>query len=155
MSDDAKNITSLRTVEQSPSVWTPWAMFGVIVCAIIIGNLAWSWLSLKYLEHEAETAIKEYQAAEAAYKKQMQKLALEQEKQNTIEQQRAEAQQKQEVILAQQRAWENQSNPSTKNTGLTIPIDNEETRAETCKAWKNAQLIDPTPQKEKYIKSHC
>ena len=163
MSDDAKNITSLRTVEQSPSVWTPWAMFGVIVCAIIIGNLAWSWLSLKYIEHEAETAIKEYQAAEAkaneeaqaAYKKQMQELALEQEKQNTIEQQHEEAQKKQEVILAQQRAWENQSNPSTKNTGLTIPIDNEETRAETCKSWKNAQLIDPTPQKEKYIKNHC
>lgn len=163
MNDDAKNITSLRTVEQSPSVWTPWAMFGVIVSAIIIGNLGWSWLSLKYVEHQAQAAIKEYQAAEAkaneeakaAYQQQMQELALAQEKQNAIEQQRAEAQQKQEVILAQQRAWENQANPSTKNTGLTIPIDNEETRAETCKAWKNAQLIDPTPQKEKYIKSHC
>lgn len=172
MNDDAKNITSLRTVEQSPSAWTPWAMFGVIVGAIIIGNLAWSWLSLKYLEHEAATAIKALEAAEAqaqkeakeAYYHDMNQATLakqDQEAENAriawehynAEQQRQEQNRQHNFILAQQRQWQNQD--TKQDSGFSIPKNDAETQAETCKAWKNAQLIDPTPQKEKYIKNHC
>lgn len=157
-------------------VWTPWAMFGVIVAAIIVGNLIWWWSAKVYAEHELAVAAEQLaKEAKEAEKKQreiyyqeltrQQLTAQRQEAENAriawehynAEQQRQEQQRQREFILAQQRQWQHQNNYNQYKQ-LNSPSNaktTEEIQAENCKSWINSNIADPSPDKKKYIKENC
>jgi len=165
--------TGERHRQPSNNAWSPWALFGVIVAAIIVGNIAWWWGVSIYAQHKlgeaAELAAQEAKANEQKrreiFYKEAARHELERQSQKEenariaweryhAEQQRKEQQKQQDFILAQQRQWQNQG-INTVQQGFSIPKDNAETQAESCKAWRNSQLIDPTPKKQKYIDENC
>lgn len=165
--------TGERQSQTNNTAWSPWAMFGVIVAAIVVGNIVWWWGVSIYAQHKlgeaAELAAQEAKADEQKrreiFYKEAARHELERQSQKeenariawqhyNAEQQRQEEERKREFILAQQRQWQNQSSNTLKQ-GFSIPENNAQTQADTCKAWRNSQLIDPTPQKQKYIDENC
>jgi len=159
--------------QSSNNAWSPWALFGVIVAAIVVGNIAWWWSAKIYAEHQlaiaAETLVKELKAEEKRqreiYYQEMTRQQLQaqhQEAENAriawqhynAEQQRQEEQRQRNFILAQQRQWQNQNNYKQLNSPSTAKTQ-EEIQAETCKSWINSNIADPTPDKRKYIKENC
>jgi hypothetical protein len=155
--------------------WTPWAMFGVIIAAIVVGNIVWWWSAKLYAEHElaiaAEQLAKEAKAEEKRqreiYYQEITRQQLAEQRQEAenariawqhynAEQQRQEQQRQREFILAQQRQWQNQSknNYQQLNSPSTAK-STEEIQAENCKAWINSNIADPSPDKKKYIKENC
>lgn len=165
--------TGERHAQATNQAWSPWAMFGVIVAAIVVGNIVWWWGVAIYAEHKigqaqealAQEAKANEQKRREIFYKESARHELERQSQKeenariawqnyNAQKQRQEEQRQQDFILAQQRQWQNQGS-NTVQQGFSIPKENAETKAETCKSWKNSQLIDPTPQKQKYIDSNC
>ena len=165
--------TGERQSQTNNNAWSPWALFGIIVAAIVVGNIAWWWSAKIYAEHQlaiaAETLEKELKAEEKRqreiYYQEMTRQQLQaqhQEAENAriawqhynAEQQRQEEQRQRNFILAQQRQWQNQNNYKQLNSPSTAKTQ-EEIQAETCKSWINSNIADPTPDKRKYIKENC
>lgn len=44
--------TGERHSQATNTAWSPWAMFGVIVAAIVVGNIVWWWGVAIYAEHK-------------------------------------------------------------------------------------------------------
>lgn len=168
--DDIRNRT-----QRNNQAWTPWAMFGVIVAAIVVGNIIWLWSAKIYAEHELAVAAEQLaKEAKEAEKKQreiyyqeltrQQLAAQRQEAENAriawehynAEQQRQEQHRQREFILAQQRQWQNQNQQNYQQlNSLSNAKTTEEIQAENCKAWINSNIADPSPDKKKYIKENC
>lgn len=169
--DDIRNRT-----QGNNQAWTPWALFGVIVAAIVVGNIIWWWSAKIYAEHELAVAAEQLaKEAKEAEKKQreiyyqeltrQQLAAQRQEAENAriawehynAEQQRQEQERQREFILAQQRQWQHQNNYNQYKQ-LNNPSNaksTEEIQAENCKSWINSNIADPSPDKKKYIKENC
>ena len=60
--------TGERHSQATNTAWSPWAMFGVIVAAIVVGNIVWWWGVAIYAEHKLGQA-QEALAQEAKAKK--------------------------------------------------------------------------------------
>lgn len=156
-------------------VWTPWAIFGVVVAAIVVGNLVWWWGVSIYAQHKlgeaAELAAQEIKANEQKrreiFYQEAARHELERQSQKeenariawehyNAEQQRQEQHRQREFILAQQRQWQNQNQQNYQQlNSLSNAKTTEEIQAENCKSWINSNIADPSPDKKKYIKENC
>lgn len=163
--------------------WTPWAIFGVIVAAIVVGNIVWWWGVSIYAQHKlgevAEALAQEEKANEQkrreifyqeaarhelerhSQKEENARIAwqhyhAEQQRQEQ-DRQRKEREQEREFILAQQRQWQHQNNYNQYKqlNNLSNAKTPEEIQAENCKSWINSNIADPSPDKKKYIKENC
>ena len=165
--------TGERHSQATNTAWSPWAMFGVIVAAIVVGNIVWWWGVAIYAEHklgQAQEALAQEAKANEQKRREIfytesARHELERQSQKeenariawqnyNAEKQRQEEQRQQDFILAQQRQWQNQASNKMPQ-GFSIPKNDQATQEDTCKAWRNSQLIDPTPQRQKYIDSNC
>lgn len=164
------------------NAWSPWALFGIIVAAIVVGNIVWWWSASIYAQHKlgeaAELAAQEIKANEQkrreifyqeaarhelerhSRKEENARIAWEhynaEQQRQEQEKQLEERQREREFILAQQRQWQNQNQQNYQQ--LNSPSNaktTEEIQAENCKAWINSNIADPSPDKKKYIKENC
>ncbi len=58
--------------------------------------------------------------------------------------------------LAKQKEWEQGKNVNRPLTG-GVRVEGQITtkQHDNCQSWKNSNIIDPTPEKKKYIKDNC
>lgn len=157
------------------NAWSPWALFGVIVAAIVVGNIVWWWSAKIYAEHEltvaaeqlAKQAKEEEKVNRQLYYKELANAeiaAQRQEAENARiawenynqERARQDEEAQRQFILAQQHQWQSLN---TKNTSVSMGVKTnqtpEEVQADNCKAWINSNIVDPTPDKKRYIKENC
>ena len=87
----------------------------------------------------------------------------------TLEEARIEA--KRRENLAKQKEWENRHKKTPNQPKVSkllnpdelvelrgfeiIKSDAKQIKKDDCKSWMNSNVIDPTPEKKKYIKEHC
>jgi len=58
--------------------------------------------------------------------------------------------------LAKQKEWEQGKNVNRPLTGgLSVEGQITTKQHDDCQSWKNSNIIDPTPEKQKYIKENC
>lgn len=65
----------------------------------------------------------------------------------------------QQQQIARQQAWEEKNAENYVKIGVVVvakeQLPNTYTTNLDCKGWQNSYLIEPTPEKEKYLKQHC
>jgi len=184
--DTKHEIIIMRPIESSHhkkslnNTWSPWAVFGVLVAAIVVGNIIWWWGASVYAQHELGVALEkdrlEQQSLEQKNKieneqfyRDMNRRTIENQQvqervniensrdawENYYKAQQLEAENlKRQANQNQQVEWKNISN------GQNLKYDThsqtpEEAKAETCKSWVNSNIVDPSPDKSQFIRANC
>lgn len=147
-----------QSTRGSNAPWSPWELFGIIVAAIVVGNIVWWWSASIYAEHKlGEAAQALAQEAKEAEKKQRevyyqemtrQELAAQRQEAENVRiawenynqvQKAQEEQNKRNFVITQQRQWEKGNNP--------LPVIDFNTKNTREIAFRNDKSFDPVKDK--------
>lgn len=144
--------------------WTPWSIFGVIVAAIVVSNLVWTWGNSLYAEQELAALREKAEAARLESEKRMneEKAKYYSEQGAADAEERRLQKEQDEQLAAAYRAQQmnlelqNQRLVETRTQKPIFVWSNRKTgESEDCNSWRSSNTIESTPEKRKYLRENC